>query len=212
MPPFAGAFSAWGLLGADPTSTRARTSILPLDENGILKANATAQELFADLSGHHGKQSTGELAIQKEVAIDMRFLGQEHSLTITVPSENGVITATPGEILELFCGKYREAFGGILDVTTQIVSVRATVIQPLPSRDDAVYAQSGTPPARSTCEAYSFTRGEYMTFAVIAQRDINAGETVQGPAIINELTSTTYLDAGFRLEMDASGCMYIYKN
>ena len=165
-----------------------------------------------DLSGHHDSQTTGELAVQKEVAIDMRFLGQEHSLTITVPSENGMITATPGEILELFGDKYREAFGGVLDVPTQIVSVRATVIQPLPSRDDAVYAQGGTSPGRSTCEAYSFTRGEYMTFAVIAQRDINPGETVQGPAIINELTSTTYLDADFRLELDASGCLYIYKN
>ena len=212
VPPYAGAFSAWGLLGADPTSTRARTRILPLDEDGILTANAIAQELFVDLSGHHDSQTTGELAVQKEVAIDMRFLGQEHSLTITVPSENGMITATPGEILELFGDKYREAFGGVLDVPTQIVSVRATVIQPLPSRDDAVYAQGGTSPGRSTCEAYSFTRGEYMTFAVIAQRDINPGETVQGPAIINELTSTTYLDADFRLELDASGCLYIYKN
>ena len=212
VPPYAGAFSAWGLLGADPTSTRAKTRILPLDENGILTANAIAQELFVDLSGHHGRQSSGELAIRKEVAVDMRFLGQEHSLTITVPSENGVISAAPGEILELFCDKYREAFGGVLDVPTQIVSVRATVIQPLPSRDDAVNAQGGTPLGRSTCKAYSFTRGEYMTFAVIAQGGIDTGETVQGPAIINELTSTTYLDAGFRLEMDASGCMYIYKN
>ena len=209
VPPYAGAFSAWGLLGADPTSTRAKTRIMPLHENSILTANAIAQELFVDLSGHHGRQPTGDSAIRKEVAIDMRFLGQEHSLTITVPSENGVISATPDEIHEQFCDKYREAFGGILDVPTQIVSVRATVIQPLPSRDNAVHAQGGAPPGRSTCEAYSFTRGEYMTFAVIAQRDIDTAETVQGPAIINELTSTTYLDAGFRLEMDASR-VYVY--
>lgn len=209
VPPYAGTFSAWGLLGADPTGTRARTRLLELDEGGIQEANEVAGELFADMAEQQDRQVAGSLPMRKEIALDIRFVGQEHSLTVTVPSGQGVITATPGEILALFLEKYRDAFGGALDIAVQVVSIRATAQQPLPARDDAVGLHTGTPAPRSACEAYSFTRDRYMSFAVIAQRDIDAGETIHGPAIINELTSTTYVDAGFRLEMDASGSMFI---
>ncbi len=211
VPPFAGAFSAWGLLGADPTSTRARTRLLPLTEEGVEQASTIAKELFADLLEQLTKQVTGSRAIQKEVALDMRFDGQEHSLTLIVANSNGTISASVSEIFEQFCDKYREAFGGVLDVGAEIVSVRSTLRQALPSRENASEVHTTAPPPRSHYEAYSFTLDKYLSFAVIARRDIAVNETVEGPAIINELTATTYVDAGFKLEMDASGSMLIYK-
>ena len=211
IPPYAGTFSAWGLLGADPTSTRARTRIMALNDEGLKEANNIAQTLFADLQEQHDKQTDSGLPLKREVAVDLRFLGQEHSLTVTVPSENGVITASVDKVLELFGNKYREAFGGVLEVPAQIVSVRSTLMQPLPSRTDAADGQTGTPPPRTNCQAYSFTRDEYMEFAVVALRDIAVGETIQGPAIINELTSTIYVDAEFTAEMDPSGSLFLRK-
>ena len=211
IPPYAGTFSAWGLLGADPTSTRARTRILPLNDSGITEANEIAATLFTELQEQHDAQDDSGLPTYKEVALDMRYIGQEHSLTLTIPSKNGVISASTGDILELFANKYTESFGGTLDVDVQIVSVRSTLLQPLPTRNDATSSQTGTPPPRTTCKAYSFTLDEYIPFAVVAIRDIAAGECVEGPAIINELTTTIYVDAGFEAEMDASGSLFLHK-
>lgn len=212
VPPFAGTFSAWGLLGADPTSTRARTRLLPLNEEGVEQASAIAQELFSELAMQQEKQAASGLAIQKEIALDMRFVGQEHSLTLTVRSVDGDINASVKDIFEQFCDKYREAFGGVLEVGVEIVSVRATLLQPLPSRENASDAESGEPPPATSCEAYSFTRDEYMTFAVVARKAMAVGERLEGPAIINELTATTYVDAGFSAEVDPSGSLFIRKN
>src|SRR5205823_2195615 len=47
VPPYAGNFSAWGLLGADLTQTAARTRITPLTTDGLAGANTTLAELFA---------------------------------------------------------------------------------------------------------------------------------------------------------------------
>ena len=212
VPPYAGTFSAWGLLGADPTNTRAITRILPVNDDGIRQASRLAQGLVSELSAQQQKQPGSPLEIREEIALDMRFVGQEHSLTIAVPSREGAIVATPAELLERFCAKYREAFGGVLDVDAQIVSVRATLVLPLPTRNDAVNTQVGRPPPGTSCQAYSFTRDEYTTFAVIARQAIEFGESFDGPAIINELTSTTYLDAGFELEMHSSGSMFIRRS
>lgn len=211
VPPYAGNFSAWGLLGADLTSSRARTRLLSLDEKGIEQANAILKELFAELLEQQTGNSGNGLKVRKKVALDMRFIGQEHSLTMTVPSTDGAINASVSDIFTQFCDKYREAFGGILDISAEIVSVRATLLQTLPSRNLASDTQTGLTAERTSFEAYSFTRNQRMPFAVIARKEIAIEETIQGPAIINELTATTYLDADFEAQKDASGCLFIHK-
>src|SRR3954447_9770212 len=55
VPPYAGNFSAWGLLGADLTRTAARTRIMRLREEAIPEANDVLKELFAGL----GSRSAG---------------------------------------------------------------------------------------------------------------------------------------------------------
>src|SRR5438094_973585 len=49
IPPYAGNFSAWGLLGSDLTQAVARTQILPLSDDGLAVARATVEDLFARL-------------------------------------------------------------------------------------------------------------------------------------------------------------------
>ncbi len=51
IPPYAGNFSAWGLLGSDLRRTAARTRILPLSAPSLLEVNEVLAELFAELAG-----------------------------------------------------------------------------------------------------------------------------------------------------------------
>src|SRR5439155_4366491 len=73
IPPYAGNFSAWGLLGADLTQALARTQILPLSDDGLAVARATLDDLFAQLEPRTGSSP--------EVRFDVRYVGQEHTLT-----------------------------------------------------------------------------------------------------------------------------------
>ena len=58
-------------------------------------------------------------------------------------------------------------------------------------------------------EAYSFTAEKKMPFALVDRGTLSVGDTVDGPAIIGEATTTTYLDAGFRATVHKSGCLFI---
>src|SRR6185503_517658 len=49
VPPYAGNFSAWGLLGADLTQTAARTRIVRLSEEALAQGSDLLAELFATL-------------------------------------------------------------------------------------------------------------------------------------------------------------------
>lgn len=208
IPPHAGNFSAWGLLGADITRAAARTRILPLSAEGIAEADALAGTLFEELETRAARvpKTAGK---SLEIGLDMRFSGQEHTLTVAVPSEAGRIAASPDEVERLFLSSYERTFGNTMDEAIEIVSVRATVRQPLPRRSEAREATGGEDGALEALDAYSFTEGERLRFEVRERAALAGGEHLSGPAIVLEPTATTYLDAGFECEVDASGCLFI---
>lgn len=208
VPPYAGNFSAWGLLGADLIRARARTRIMPLDDEALDTTNQMLGEMFDDLSDKDSED--GQV---REVALDMRFVGQEHSLSIIVPSTNGELTVSLEEVESAFTASYLKTFGIEMDDAIEIVSVRATLRMPLPRRSDATPEANGsTDEAKAETqriEAYSFEAGKVLDFALVDRLALKAGDTLSGPAIISEDTTTTYLDTGFDAKFDASGCIFI---
>jgi N-methylhydantoinase A len=209
VPPYAGNFSAWGLLGADLTQTVARTRISRLGENTIAETNELLTDLFATaVERAAARDSHG--ATLREVALDMRYLGQEHTITVDAPSsEDGAITATVEEIRSTFKDDYEKTFGHVMDEEVEIVSIRATLRTPLPRRTAETFTP--TEPEEShttTVRAYSFSKGEWLDFAIIQRSTIGA-TPVAGPAIILEETATTYMDAEFEAYAHATGSLFI---
>ena len=51
-----------------------------------------------------------------------------------------------------------------------------------------------------------------MDFRILDRSSMQAGDTLAGPAIINEPTATTYLDANWGCEVHGSGCLFISRH
>jgi N-methylhydantoinase A len=208
VPPYAGNFSAWGLLGADLTQSAARTRIMRLDEQAPDETNRILVELFAGLArraaGRNGHGSS------REVAADMRYVGQEHTITIPLGSEDGVVTDGVDEIRQAFTREYRKTFGHEMDEDVEIVSLRATLRTPLPRRAaEHVETRPEELSEESSIEAYSFTANEWLDFRILERGSLAAGTELTGPAIVLEETATTYLDVGFAARVHDSGPILI---
>jgi N-methylhydantoinase A len=209
VPPYAGNFSAWGLLGADLTQSSARTRIMKVREGVVEEANAVLAELFAGLATR-ANVAEGGVEVLREVAADMRYVGQEHTITTPLPSEQGVVSADLAQIRELFTREYSKTFGHEMDEEVEIVSLRGTLRTPLPRRA-AEHAAVSDPDATESSErqAFSFTRGEWLPFRIVHRAGFEPGGRLSGPAIILEETATTYLDADFEARLDASGSLFV---
>jgi N-methylhydantoinase A len=203
VPNHAGNFSAWGLLGQDLTRSRALTSIRVLDDAGIAVANGSLATMFAELS-----QGGDE---ELEPAVDLRYVGQEYTLTIQPKSENGTIVESAADIEAGFKRDYLRTFGHELRVPVEIVSVRATARTALPRKANEkppiIAVERNT--ERRSLSAYSFTQGERVTFDVVDRSSLAIGETVKGPLIILEETTTTYVDAGYEVDVHPTGTLLI---
>lgn len=214
VPPYAGNFSAWGLLGADITNTRAQTQLLPLTVTGLGEAASIIARLFSDLTLAANSARDGGRA-WREVTLDMRFVGQEHTLSLFVGTLEEFLALDAATIGRRFCDEYVRAFGDVLDVGVEIVTLRATLRQPLPRRHDVrshvsdPCSASGVP---TQIDAFSFQRNAWREFALLDRTRLAIGERIAGPAIISEATATTYLDDGFTAIVDPLGSLIVVRS
>jgi N-methylhydantoinase A len=209
VPRYAGNFSAWGLLGQDIARAAARTSIRPLDEAGLSQTNEVLRSLFGELEARVVEDRHVDEAHERECYLDLRYVGQEYTLTLTTGSDKaGAITQTAAEVKTAFESDYERTFGHTLPEPVEIVSVRALLRQRLPRRSSESLAASVTGGGREeTVEAYSFTLGERTHFRVLHRSSLDPEVRVSGPVIVLEETATTYVDASFELCLGLAGVM-----
>jgi N-methylhydantoinase A len=208
IPPHAGAFSAWGLLQQDLLQSAARTTVTALDAPGLAIANAVLGDLFVTLA----QRPSVTAGTGREVSLDMRYAGQDYTLSVAVPLQGGVIAEDDAALAVRFGSEYERTFGHTIDEDVEIVAVRASLRTALPRH-------AGSPPGfaapgddarhATTLDAFSFSRGRWLPFPVIDRSSLAAGVALEGPAIVREDAATTYLDAGYALRVHASGAMLI---
>ncbi len=210
VPPHAGNFSAVGLLGQDVTRSASRTLIRALDAEAIAAIETTAARLFDELAERagDGDDGAGAADAQRDVALDLRYAGQFHTLTIELPQEGGDASAGADDVARRFAAAYERAFGHTLEAPLEVVTVRATVrsrlAAPLPPHRPSVDGA-----ATATLDAYSFRMGARTSFELLDRGSLTAGAAVAGPLIVTEPTTTTYVDTGFEVEAQADGSMLI---
>jgi N-methylhydantoinase A len=208
VPPLAGNFSAWGLLGADMVQSAARTRVMDLTDANLAVVNAILAELFTEI-GKRSSQITRETV--RSARLDLRYKGQEHWLTIDVPLASLAVAVAAARILDDFTTEYERTFAATMNEVVEIVSVRATLRVPLPRRGAMVAAggdKAGN--GKASVNAYSFTQDERLDFAIVPRSRIDGG--LDGPAIVTETTATLYLDVGWRAEVGAHGELVVTRS
>jgi N-methylhydantoinase A len=209
IPPYAGNFSAWGLLGADLMQSAARTRIMKLADGVVDEANDILAELFDTVTAR-AVSAGGHSGTVRDAAVDMRYVGQEHTITIPLRSVEGRVVADVGEIRSGFTAEYERTFGHEMEEEVEIVSLRATLRTPLPRRTAEPVAPTTDNTARpGSVSAFSFTRSEWLDFAVVDRSSLDPASALPGPAILLEDTATTYMDAEFEARVHESGSLLI---
>jgi N-methylhydantoinase A len=207
VPPFAGNFSAWGLLGSDLVRSAARTQRFPLTPTGMESLNRLIASLFLELERRGDDRTFLEHGI-REAGVGMRFVGQEHSLTIPVTWKNGRLDLDHVELDRSFRQAYSKSFGIVLDSAVEAIVVRVSIRRPLPRKAPPAdgYAEQ-SPLELPPMSVYSFAKNRRVMAATLHRSHLRVGEKRQGPAIIYEDTTTTYVDVDFSLRLDSDNCL-----
>ena len=204
VPPYSGNFSAWGLLGADLLQMNARTKILRLSDEAISECNDILKELFKELEQRQKIDFSTSSQI-KEIALDMRWMGQEHTITLKLEDgKDGNISMDTETLKNKFMEEYQKTFGSKLDTIIEIVSTRASLRVQLPRKSESgKIDEVGIEVSNNQIECYSFTENKKIQFDLVARSKIDS--KVSGPLIIIESTAITYVDINYDVDKDSNG-------
>ena len=170
IPPYSGNFSAWGLLGADLLQMNARTKIIRLSDASLKECNLILENLFSELEDRQKIDfSTNEKI--REVALDMRWAGQEHTITLKINDHiDGKINLDAEKLKQDFMQEYEKTFGSKLDTVVEIVSTRASVRVALPRKSESGKIEEDSIEISSkSINCFSFNADKNIDFSIIAR-------------------------------------------
>ncbi|MBI5568308.1 MAG: hydantoinase/oxoprolinase family protein [Desulfomonile tiedjei] len=200
VPRNAGVFSALGMALADVTRDVSQTILRRSDDLTREERDA----ILADLIRSGMEELSGEGVrpedVTAEAFLDMRYVGQSHEVRVPLA----------GDPVEAFHEAHQRTYGFSRRASrVEVVTVRARLIHATESPRITALPAAGegrrTPAKRGTL----IHRGEPTPADVYDREELPYGSVVEGPALIGEWTSTTYLPRGSRARVDAAGNLII---
>ena len=199
-------FSAWGMLMSDLVQEFAQTFVVLLEDIDIQYFKEEVLKL-TNLA-NEGLERDGYLLPDRLIQCDasLRYFGQEHTLEVPFYDDD-----TLGELCERFDALHQQRYGHIMPDPVQLIHLRVRgigknkhpEIKKAPTRLDGKATPIGTRPA------YCFAIRDKTEFKVFLRKDLKADDTIEGPAIIEEDTTTLILHSDQRLHVDDYGHLII---
>lgn len=210
IPPQPGHFSALGMLLTDLRQDFVQTRVLdftdldaPLLERSMAKLEAEGRRALA-------REGHGAASVLLLRSVEMRYLGQEYSVTVSIPSSLSQPDAMR-TVRERFDQLYEVRYGHASpDQPAQIVNLRVTAIGAVGKPDFETLRDKRITSSASAAERLVYFPGRGRLSCPVLQRvDLREGIEITGPAIIEEYASTTVLHPGDRAVLNAYGCLCI---
>jgi N-methylhydantoinase A/oxoprolinase/acetone carboxylase beta subunit len=208
VPLRAGVLSALGLLIAPPAYDLVRTlrvNLYALDSS-VIEANYAAMEREIEQVLRE-VQPNGEMRFTRSA--DVGYVGQGYQVNVPIDD----LGPSPGDHLwRTFGDIYRAKYGYFYDdVPAEVVNLRVNGQmlggQFKPEQQELLGDIDDC--RTGTRAAFSASLGKVLDFAVYDRSRFGAGMTLEGPALVEEVSSTTIVDAGGWLKVDDHGSLVI---
>ena len=202
IPPAPSTFSAWGMLATDLRHDLVRTVLEPLERTDGAWAEARYREMEREIESILPPVGTAT----HHRAADLRYLGQEHTVTVEVGS-----LADWASLRGRFDAAHQRAYGyAAADVEVQLLNLRLAVVYPLPRAPLPILERgTGRAPAFETRKIYSTLLRDVLEYRVFPRERLRARDVVEGPAAVEEAGTTTMLEPGDRCQVEANACLVI---
>ena len=200
VPPNAGVISAYGLLAADHLKFLSRTHKMPLAE-GPVAGLAVLRELEAELVADFAAMGLPADALDFTYTAEMRFVGQAFEVPVDLPGER-LDSLDEADLLNAFEEVHQRLFyhGIGSGKPVEIVSFRVGATLPLKS---VVPMQPLPAAARDASHYRLFDGGAWHDCMHLESGALTQGESIPGPAIFEDSTTTVLVPAGWTASLDA---------
>jgi N-methylhydantoinase A len=204
-------FSAWGMLMIDLRHDVAQTIAQPLSR--VTTADLERQFIALEDQGKAllRREGVPEERWQLVRTADMRYLGQEHSVSVPIPAQLAD-THSVTSLFEAFESVYEAVYGYRLGAPADVVTLRVKSVGKIPAPNlRPIACGSGTPNQAliGTRLVYDFLDVESQEFRLFDRARLQADDRIDGPALIVEPTTTTVVRRHHTCTVDRVGSLLV---
>lgn len=207
-----GYFSAYGMLFSDLRYDYVRSVFRKLNDVSFDEIEALYKGMEDEGRAALAASGITPDGIVIERAADMRYVGQEHAVTVDLPGAF-FVDKDRSAIKNHFDQVHKVRYGtSAPQEAADLVSLRVTVLgtmkKPPRHHVDEGAAQPEAAALRGTKPVY-FRAGGWADTPVYKRDALRAGNVIAGPALIEEHASTTVVQPGDELRVDGLGNLQI---
>lgn len=207
-----GYFSAYGMLFSDRRYDYVRSVFRKLDEVSFDEIEALYKSMEDEGRAALTQSGTKPEDVVIERAADMRYVGQEHAVTVDLPGAF-FVDKDRSAIKRQFDDLHKVRYGtSAPKEPADLVSLRVTVLgtmkKPPKHSVDVGVATPEKASLRGVKPVY-FRQGGWVDTPVYKRDLLRAGNQIAGPALIEEHASTTVVQPGDDLRVDELGNLQI---
>ena len=207
-----GYFSAYGMLFSDRRYDYVRSVFRKLDEVSFDEIEALYKSMEDEGRAALTQSGTKAEDVVIERAADMRYVGQEHAVTVDLPGAF-FVDKDRSAIKRQFDDLHKVRYGtSAPKEPADLVSLRVTVLgtmkKPPKHSVDVGTAAPEQASLRGIKPVY-FRQGGWAETPVYKRDLLRAGNQITGPALIEEHASTTVVQPGDALRVDELGNLQI---
>jgi N-methylhydantoinase A len=208
VPPFPGALSALGAARADIAGDLVHPVYTRLHELSASSLAAAWQTLQNAAQVWIADQSSG-IAMDPfriSYAADMRYEGQGYDVPVALRPE-WLETGDRDRIATAFHAAHRAVYGHATEENeVWLKELRVHLSGPIPRpRLRAVRIDDPEPPTKRSLRLF----GQTIEAAIVSRSALSDGDVVRGPAILNQMDTTTLIPPGWQASLAPSGALIL---
>ena len=208
VPLFPGLFSAWGMLATEQRRDFVRSRLSLVRDTPIAAVEAVFAELREEATLYFVGDGGDPSDLMFSVSCDLRYLGQEHAVTVPMQLDRPTIAAILVDFHDLHEKTYTFR---LADTDVEFVTYRLKAEARVPRPEIKPMTDSGRSVAAATKPSRRVNFGEDGSHvaAVYDRALLPPGFRRAGPMIVEEATSTTMVLPGQTLRVDSFGFLRI---
>jgi N-methylhydantoinase A len=207
VPTIPGILCAYGLLVADLRTDFSRTQYLPATAGSLPAINQVFHELEQSASEWFDIEGIDTAERRTRRVADMRYVGQNYELSIALP-EGDLNEPALETLLGAFHDAHDQAYGfAASDEPVQFVTVRLEATGTIPTQEMPKIAPGGTATDALVGQRHAYLpeANGWVDVPLYDRTRLTAGVEIDGPAIVEQMDSTTLILPRQRAEVDAYG-------
>jgi 5-oxoprolinase (ATP-hydrolysing) len=198
--PLAGVLSAYGMGLADQIAMREASIEMVLDTAGLAAAEARLDQLGAAARDEVASQGVAAAAISVRRNVHLRYAGTDTALVLPFGDIDALRLA--------FEAGYRKRFAFLMPDRGLVIE--AVSVEAVGAGERFGVAASDDEPAPTTPVPDASVRmhsGRWLDAGLYVREALQAGATIDGPAMVAEMNATTVIEPGWRARLMRAGAI-----